>query len=81
MAKKEIIFETDDLVFDPKFIQATDLYKNKMNAAEKLQYQKGVGEEIIKTLSNVILSGSQAICITQYARNRDGCFSHRQESC
>jgi glycosyltransferase involved in cell wall biosynthesis len=45
---KEIIFETDDLVFDPKFIQATDLYKNKMNAAEKMQYQKGVGEEIVK---------------------------------
>jgi len=45
---KEIIFETDDLVFDSRFIQATDMYKNKLNAAEKLQYQKGVGEEIVK---------------------------------
>ena len=45
---KEIIFETDDLVFDAKFIRATDLYRNKMNAAEKLQYQKGVGAELMQ---------------------------------
>jgi glycosyltransferase involved in cell wall biosynthesis len=46
--KKEIIFETDDLVFDPKYIKQTDLYKNKMNSAEKLQYRNGVGGEIVK---------------------------------
>jgi glycosyltransferase involved in cell wall biosynthesis len=46
--KKEIIFETDDLVFDAKYIQQTDLYKNKMNSAEKIQYKKGIGSEIIK---------------------------------
>jgi glycosyltransferase involved in cell wall biosynthesis len=46
--KKEIIFETDDLVFDAKYIQQTDLYKNKMNSAEKMQYKKGIGSEIIK---------------------------------
>ena len=45
---KEIIFETDDLVFDAKYIQQTDLYKNKMNAAERLQYKNGVGGEIVK---------------------------------
>lgn len=45
---KEIIFETDDLVFDAKYIKETDLYKNKMNAAEKLQYKNGVGGEIVK---------------------------------
>ncbi len=45
---KEIIFETDDLVFDVKHIQGTDLYKNKMTYFEKKQYEKGVGEEIIK---------------------------------
>lgn len=44
---KEIIFETDDLVFDPKYIQQTDHYQ-KMNALEKKQYEKGVGEEILK---------------------------------
>lgn len=44
---KEIIFETDDLVFDPKYIQATEHYK-KMNALERKQYEKGVGEEILK---------------------------------
>ncbi|MDD5489521.1 MAG: glycosyltransferase [Candidatus Moranbacteria bacterium] len=44
---KEIIFETDDLVFDPKYIKETDHYK-KMNALERQQYEKGVGEEILK---------------------------------
>jgi glycosyltransferase involved in cell wall biosynthesis len=46
--KKEIIFDTDDIVFDIKYIQATDLYKNKMTYFEKKQYEKGVGEEILK---------------------------------
>jgi len=46
--KKEIIFETDDLVFNPKYIKQTDLYKNKMNSAEKLQYKNGVGGEIVR---------------------------------
>lgn len=46
--KKEIIFETDDLVFDAKYIKQTDLYQNKMNSAEKIQYKKGIGSEIIK---------------------------------
>jgi O-antigen biosynthesis protein len=46
--KKEIIFETDDLVFDARYIQETDLYKSKMTAFEKMQYKKGVGEEILK---------------------------------
>lgn len=45
---KEIIFETDDLVFDAKYIKQTDMYKNKLNAAEKLQYKNGVGGEIVK---------------------------------
>jgi O-antigen biosynthesis protein len=46
---KEIIFETDDLVFDPKYIQETDHYK-KMNTLERKQYEKGAGEEILKDL-------------------------------
>jgi O-antigen biosynthesis protein len=44
---KEIIFDTDDLVFDVKYIQQTDHYA-KMSSFEKKQYEKGVGEEIIK---------------------------------
>lgn len=44
--KKEIIFETDDLVFDTKFMHATDSYQN-MSRFEKMQYAKGVGEEIL----------------------------------
>jgi glycosyltransferase involved in cell wall biosynthesis len=46
--KKEIIFETDDLVFDAKYIQNTDLYQSKMGVFEKMQYKTGVGEEILK---------------------------------
>ena len=45
---KEIIFDTDDLVFDEKYIHATDLYKNKMGAFEKMQYATGVGKEILE---------------------------------
>lgn len=44
--KSEIIFDTDDLVFDAELFHETDSYKN-MNALEKKQYEKGVGEEII----------------------------------
>lgn len=44
---REIIFETDDLVFDTKYIHETDLYKNEMGYFEKKQYAKGVGEEIL----------------------------------
>jgi len=43
---KEIIFETDDLVFDPKYMQNTDHYR-KMNSLERKQYEKGVGEDIL----------------------------------
>jgi glycosyltransferase involved in cell wall biosynthesis len=43
---KEIIFDTDDLVFDEKFMHQTESYQ-KMNALEKKQYEKGVGEEIL----------------------------------
>lgn len=48
--QKEIIFETDDLVFDKKFIQETDLYKSKMTKFEKMQYKDGIGREILEDL-------------------------------
>jgi O-antigen biosynthesis protein len=44
--KKEIIFETDDLVFDPEYIRRMDFFE-KMNALEKKQYETGVGSEIL----------------------------------
>jgi glycosyltransferase involved in cell wall biosynthesis len=44
---KEIIFETDDLVFDTKYIQTTDHWA-KMNAFERKQYEKGIGAEFLK---------------------------------
>lgn len=43
---KEIIFETDDLVFDENF-KKTDAYHN-LNALEKKQYESGVGMEILQ---------------------------------
>jgi glycosyltransferase involved in cell wall biosynthesis len=44
--KKEIIFETDDLVYDPEFLKYMDYYKN-MNFLEKKLYENGVGGEIL----------------------------------
>lgn len=44
---KEIIFETDDLVYDPKYLQHMDYYK-KMNALERKLYENGVGGEILR---------------------------------
>lgn len=44
--KKEIIFETDDLVYDPEFLQHMDYY-TKMNALERKLYEHGVGGEIL----------------------------------
>lgn len=43
---KEIIFETDDLVYDPEFLVHMD-YFNQMNALERKLYEHGVGGEIL----------------------------------
>lgn len=45
--KGEIIFETDDLVFDSKYFKHI-FHLEKMNWLEKQQFQKGLGEEIFK---------------------------------
>lgn len=47
-SQKTMVFDTDDLVFDPKYIQATDFFQNKMSYFEKKQYENGVGIEILK---------------------------------
>ena len=44
---KEIIFDTDDLVFDPKYLEHMDFFK-KMNVFEKKLYENGVGGEILR---------------------------------
>lgn len=44
--KKTIIFETDDLVYDPGFLVHMDYWKN-MNALERKLYEHGVGGEIL----------------------------------
>ena len=43
---KEIIFETDDLVYDPAFLKHMDYYL-MMNAFERKLYENGVGGEIL----------------------------------
>lgn len=43
---KEIIFETDDLVYDPQFLQHMD-YFTQMNVLERKLYEHGVGGEIL----------------------------------
>lgn len=45
--KKEIIFETDDLVFEPKYFENMDFF-GKQNPLERKQYETGVGSEILK---------------------------------
>lgn len=43
---KEIIFETDDLVYDPAFLKHMD-YFTQMNSLERKLYENGVGGEIL----------------------------------
>lgn len=43
---KEIIFETDDLVYDPKYLTHMDYFK-VMNPLERKLYENGVGGEIL----------------------------------
>jgi len=43
---KEIIFETDDLLFDPKYIQQQDFFKNA-NVSEKKFFENGISGEIL----------------------------------
>ncbi len=44
---KTIIFETDDLVYDPKFLVHMDFF-NQMQEFEKMQYKDGVGGEMVR---------------------------------
>ncbi len=44
--KKEIIFDTDDLVYDPQFLKQMD-YFQKMSPIEQELYKKGIGAEIL----------------------------------
>lgn len=43
---RTLIFETDDLVFDPAYLVHMD-YWHQMNALERKQYEHGVGGEIL----------------------------------
>lgn len=52
----EIVFETDDLVFDPYYLKYMDYFQN-MNRFEKKLYQNGVGREIL-------LDPSVKVCTT-----------------
>ncbi len=45
-AGKEIIFETDDLLFDAELVKQQDFFKNS-NALQKQFYAKGIGSEIL----------------------------------
>lgn len=49
LAKKlgrTVLFETDDLVYDPQYLHLMDYY-TKMNALEKKMYETGVGGELL----------------------------------
>lgn len=55
--EKSIIFETDDLVFDPKYIRYMH-YFNFMSEEEKSWYKNGIGREILEDpyIENCIVS-------------------------
>lgn len=44
--KRTIIFETDDLVYDPQYLHLMDYY-TKMNSLEKRLYETGIGGELL----------------------------------
>ena len=44
--KRTLIFETDDLVYDPQYVSQMDYY-TQMNALEKKLYENGVGGELL----------------------------------
>ncbi|MEK7598578.1 MAG: glycosyltransferase [Patescibacteria group bacterium] len=44
--KKEIIFDADDLLFDPKYQEKIDYFRNT-NVLEKKSYETGLGKEIL----------------------------------
>ena len=44
--KKEIIFDTDDLDYDPQYLKYMDYY-SKISEVEKKEYEKGIGAEIV----------------------------------
>ena len=44
--QRTLIFETDDLVYDPAYLSQMDYYKH-MNALEKKLYEHGVGGELL----------------------------------
>lgn len=44
--EKEIIFETDDLLFDPEYLKHSD-YVQKANVLEKKLYENGMGADIL----------------------------------
>jgi len=46
MQKKEIIFDADDLLFDPSYQEKVDYYKN-INTLEKKAYTTGLGREFL----------------------------------
>ncbi len=46
-AGKTIIVETDDLVYDPKFLRYMDFY-TQMQPLERLQYKNGIGGEMVR---------------------------------
>lgn len=54
---KEIIFETDDLVFDAQYLRHMDHFR-RMNVFERKQYEGGVGAEILADPSVKVCTAS-----------------------
>ncbi len=68
---KTIIFETDDLVYDPQYLKHMDYYE-KMNSLEKKLYDNGVGGEILADdYVNVATTTTQFLADKLRARGKE----------
>jgi len=75
---KEIIFETDDLVYDPSFLVHMD-YFQKMNTFEKKLYENGVGGEILADPYVTVCTTSTSFLANKLKENKKKVFVLRNK--
>jgi len=75
---KEIVFETDDLVYDPDYLHQMELYQ-KMSRFEKERYAKGIGAEIINDPYVKVCTTTTSYLADKLKKKGKGVFIVRQK--
>lgn len=75
---KEIIFDTDDLVFDPKYLEFMDYYRNA-GPLERKRYENGVGREIVEDPYVKIATASTRYLAKKLEEKGKGTFIFRNK--